>query len=551
MLREERDELPLIDVVVLPEAPVRQRTGAAAVEAAVDEQDENSEDEDNEENQHHAEGDKSKESVGLSRAQPISEAQPAASNDDTEDEPHFSLHPQHPLRLTRPYVSLSAPSTEWRCDVCARDEESTPDKQCWHCERCSYDVCQQCFRRASGAQNQGDEQAAEGNTHSNAAGGLQPTKDSTDDGESDDDEDIALVVAKEYDTSAKYAWLPADFHVGDEGTVRCLSYINNLHPVQHAAMYPLVERVVARFIPLFERVLTSLRNPPQVKVPVGSWYDAADDERHEADKAAQRKEQGDEFDEDENWETWHDSRPIHQPLVPPFEPRASASSVVSLRDRRLQLIVKLADIVLTPEQPNYAGGVWHVEGMRNECIVSSGIAYYDQSNIGPSSLAFRCAVNEPEYEQDDHRGLEAIYGLRNEEPLVQPLGAVDTGNGRCIALPNIYQHRVAPFSLLDPSKPGHRSILVLFLVDPSISILSTSRVPPQQREWIAPEYEPLVTDALGGIRVLSELVHSYVDWPMARTEAEQHRTALMHERKYFVEENTNSVFEREFSLCEH
>ena len=40
------------------------------------------------------------------------------------------------------------------------------------------------------------------------------------------------------------------------------------------------------------------------------------------------------------------------------------------------VIVKLANIVLTPEKPRYEGGSWHVEGMMNERIVASGIYYY-------------------------------------------------------------------------------------------------------------------------------------------------------------------------------
>ena len=35
---------------------------------------------------------------------------------------------------------------------------------------------------------------------------------------------------------------------------------------------------------------------------------------------------------------------------------------VSLRGRTLQIIVKLANIVLTPAAPSYEGGSWHVEG---------------------------------------------------------------------------------------------------------------------------------------------------------------------------------------------
>ena len=52
--------------------------------------------------------------------------------------------------------------------------------------------------------------------------------------------------------------------------------------------------------------------------------------------------------------------------------------------------------------------------------------------------------------------------------------------GRLLAFPNLYQHRVAPFQLTDPSKPGERKILVYFLVDPEEDpIPSTRLVPPQ------------------------------------------------------------------------
>ena len=228
------------------------------------------------------------------------------------------------------------------------------------------------------------------------------------------------------------------------------------------------------------------------------------------------------------------------------------ATVVSLRGRRLQIILKLADIVLTPDHPRYEGGVWHVEGMRNECIVASAIAYYDQSNIGPSSLAFRCAVSEPVYEQNDDRGVTEIYGLANEAALVQPLAAVDTCNGRAIAFPNIYQHRVSPFALVDPTRPGYRSILVAFLVDPVITVISTSRVPPQQREWMtSTDAASALAEAFDGTPMLPQIVDSYLDWPMTRQEAVKHREKLMHERKYFVKNSNETIYERPFSLCEH
>jgi hypothetical protein len=42
---------------------------------------------------------------------------------------------------------------------------------------------------------------------------------------------------------------------------------------------------------------------------------------------------------------------------------------------------------------------------------------------------------------------------------------------------------LAPFSLVDRTKPGRHKILALFLVDPCQRIISTANVPPQQEEW--------------------------------------------------------------------
>lgn len=49
----------------------------------------------------------------------------------------------------------------------------------------------------------------------------------------------------------------------------------------------------------------------------------------------------------------------------------------------------------------------------------------------------------------------------------------------------ISQHRVSPFKLKDPTKPGHRRLIALWLVDPHTRILSTANVPPQQQDWWA------------------------------------------------------------------
>ncbi|KAG0349999.1 hypothetical protein BG005_010480 [Podila minutissima] len=92
-------------------------------------------------------------------------------------------------------------------------------------------------------------------------------------------------------------------------------------------------------------------------------------------------------------------------------------------------------------------------------------------------------VREPDYVQDNRNGCKIMYGLEDYGALNQPLDRIVTKEDRCIAFPNIYQHQVQPFDLQDPSKPGTRKILVFFLVNPETTILSTTHVPPQQKEW--------------------------------------------------------------------
>ncbi len=60
-----------------------------------------------------------------------------------------------------------------------------------------------------------------------------------------------------------------------------------------------------------------------------------------------------------------------------------------LRRDGLQVIVKIASIELTPQEPRYPGGSWHVEGLQNEHIVATALFYFDVDNVTPARIAFR------------------------------------------------------------------------------------------------------------------------------------------------------------------
>ncbi|WP_406110289.1 DUF4246 family protein [Streptomyces sp. NBC_01003] len=332
-----------------------------------------------------------------------------------------------------------------------------------------------------------------------------------------------------YEFSEKFQWLPTDVDVSDDGDVAFRSYVNNVHPETHRELASVLPDLFARLRPLLENVLTDLRHPRPLRIeadPYG-WYESepeyppkssySDDGAHAEALRAWEEAQ------DDWWENRRPAIPDAPAFTPPELPDESAR--VDLRGRRLQVIVKLATIHLTPDKPEYPGGSWHVEGMMNERIVSTGIYYWDSENITESQLSFRAALDDPNYEQNDDNGLREVYGLENEDALNQMLGSTSTPAGRCLAFPNILQHRVGSFRLTDPSRPGYRKILAFFLVDPSEKIVSTSDVPPQQ-PW---------SDTS----------------TMTLEQAKNYREQLMQERKFFVDEHNEQLYEREFSLCEH
>jgi hypothetical protein len=90
------------------------------------------------------------------------------------------------------------------------------------------------------------------------------------------------------------------------------------------------------------------------------WSGGADDPIDSEDEAERTR------DED----AWILGRLLRGPLVLPDAPAEYKHTLnqdlsVSLPGSTIQVIVKLANIVLTPEKPEYPGGIWHVEGRQS------------------------------------------------------------------------------------------------------------------------------------------------------------------------------------------
>jgi hypothetical protein len=131
----------------------------------------------------------------------------------------------------------------------------------------------------------------------------------------------------------------------------------------------------------------------------------------------------------------------------------------------------------------------------------------------------------------------------SSERSLQELGSVETIQGRCIAFPNIYQHRVQPFRLEDPTKPGFRKIFVAFLVDPTYTIPSATTIAPQQRDLIRDAMFEADNSGLGRLLVqLVEVISGGNDGTMSRAEAEAYRLDIMEERTAFVRASDSGYF---------
>ncbi|KAJ7911050.1 hypothetical protein B0H13DRAFT_2010372 [Mycena leptocephala] len=366
--------------------------------------------------------------------------------------------------------------------------------------------------------------------------------------------------------SDSFCWLPSDFSVDSiDGLIKLVSpYINNLHPTKHKALYSVIETVLSSFVPLFEQVLRDIplgSGRIKTKLVHGTW--AGYNNKYAGETVPCIWSKGEVSPEDSMTEAEYHQVQRESPKVLPesFEEYTGelekTVSPYSLRGKTIQCIIKLANIHLTADNPEYGGGSWHVEAMLNECIVASGIYYYEEENISESRLAFRVTTGAPVYhQQEDDVCMEILYGLKRNSHCCEDLGSIATSAGRALAWPNTYQHRVSPFRLIDPTKPGHRKILAIFLIDPSIDpIPSATNIPPQQSEWLFDALEDARHDPKSLYSRLPPEISNLIldnlrDTSLTRDEAEEYRLKLMKKRTGFTQ-NREEELSYSFNMCEH
>ncbi|KAF8702912.1 hypothetical protein RHS03_06324, partial [Rhizoctonia solani] len=146
-----------------------------------------------------------------------------------------------------------------------------------------------------------------------------------------------------------------------------------------------------------------------------------------------------------------------------------------------------------------------------------------------------------------------IY-LPGSDPPVNKLGSVITCQDRYTAVPTPYQHRASPFELADKSRPEHRKIVALPLVDSALQRPSATVVPLQQKEWrVLPIATNLILKAAFGkfSPKTIDRINTFAGGFMTQTEAEAYRLELMDGRKAFMGEKDEKFMMVPFHMCMH
>lgn len=337
--------------------------------------------------------------------------------------------------------------------------------------------------------------------------------------------------------SRRFQYLPFEVAFGDrgEGGARITSYINNVHPIKHRAFYNTLESFIDKTIPIFNRTIMALKAPSYENVRL-----------HVADLGREPmiKKDVDEF------------RPPEQRAISDFvdaQGRYRDWLFVDLKKEfwniGLQFVLHIQEINLTPSRPSFKGEEWHVQGQRNERICATATYVYSSKNTTPASLSFRRRVHVEEaslakgYIQEPPFAPE-IYGAESGDPVIQHMGDIELREGRVVTYPNIFQTRLLPFELKDPSKPGHVKLLTIHLIDPNRRMMSTAMVPPQQKDWWADEIRRhnariyrLPTE------VWKKIVDMVEGYPICMDDAENTRREFMEERAEVQKKHTKAMEE--------
>ncbi|KAJ3248956.1 hypothetical protein HDU77_007910 [Chytriomyces hyalinus] len=344
------------------------------------------------------------------------------------------------------------------------------------------------------------------------------------------------------DASARFQWLPSEFRIDGAGKVHIQSYINNLNRRVHNELYDTIAAVFEALVPMFEMTVGSFTTEPTPRI-----YAPPNNSRYQQDFHEKCKERACKmgiFDTDSaeylNFMNAlvEQPRPINIPGLPESFDSSSASKLASNvcklgTERAYQVCVQMATIHLTPENPVYSGGNWHLKGKENEAIGATGIVYYNMSNITSSRITFKSFYDDGfffDFDQGNFSGLATVFDVSPQDLFnTQIRGQIEARNHRAVVFPDFLHHKVKDFELEDNTKPGFCRILAFFLVHPLFCTHSTRTVAMQQRDWVAQDLFDFVFKGILPYEIVESIVR-YLGSTFSAAEAAVYAHELSEER---------------------
>ncbi|KAK6526060.1 hypothetical protein TWF281_011099 [Arthrobotrys megalospora] len=288
-----------------------------------------------------------------------------------------------------------------------------------------------------------------------------------------------------------FCWLPSEFKVSEDGnSTKIASYINNLSlPGHDVLMHPILENVFTKLVPAFNHVLADL-----------------------ADRSWCRKR-------------CPGTNPLYCMDSDSFVHRWAPPNITAARNihgKTLAVVTRMIEIKLTPAEPTHSSRDWHVDGMANECIVATGVYHYSHENVTDWSMCLR------------RRSMFSRETRPPDRSDQRDVGAVLVPENRGVVFPNMCQHCLSPFSLVDKSRSGFTKMLIFHIFDPGRSHYTTRTIPPQQPR----QYERLLRHTrLGRLpEEIFQLIAQYVlGNTITSTKAEEYRGRMIRERNAMLE----------------
>ncbi|KAJ3895327.1 hypothetical protein GG344DRAFT_39035, partial [Lentinula edodes] len=261
--------------------------------------------------------------------------------------------------------------------------------------------------------------------------------------------------------------------ISPSSDTKFLSHINDINPQLHESVYRLLQSALTSFIPLFEHTLTDLHqhDPLLRRVPGTCRYKILDEPQHPDNLDGE--------DYERKVRQWIFYRSMGLLDVP----NTGYPGKLEQRRHSVYLISKRIYYDFVDLGPSrFAGTPWHVEGMKNEGIVACGFPFTAE-NIESCDVQSRMAISYPRvFDSDDTEATLRTWGVVIGD---QYISSVPIREGLAVVFPNIYQHKLAPITVRDPSKVGKFTVLSFLLVDlDALPVISTANVAPQQRAWM-------------------------------------------------------------------